>query len=66
MAKKRNKKKKGGLDLIWLVCLPLLLTAVILLALSIWSKAESALTYTLGEHASSKPTVDDLYRILEE
>lgn len=64
MAKK--KKKKGGLDLIWLAVLPILLTLSILLALSIWSKAESYAVDKLGQTAMDKPTSDDLFKILEE
>ena len=66
MAKKDKKKKKGGLDLIWLSILPVLLVLSILLALSIWSKTENVLVDKLGEEASNKPTIEDIYGILEE
>ena len=68
MADKDNKKKKkgGGPDFIWLAILPILLVLSILLALTVWSKAENHLSSWFGEEVLQQLEPDEVFDILED
>lgn len=41
MGKKKKEKKKGGLDITWLVCLPVIIFVSILIFLVVWDGFEA-------------------------
>lgn len=66
MKQDKKKTKKGGLDLLWLTILPVLVVLAILLALSLWSNAESTISKKFGPDVIKPLGPDEIFDILED